>query len=179
MIPETSSSTSSTYGLISRINHWVVAAAFLVALGIGLVIDYGNLPEERVFTLYDWHMFFGMIVLVYGAWRVGWRMVHGFSDNLAPMPRWQNVLSKAVHIGLLAAIVLLPLSGVLMMISDGLAVAIWNVTLIPSIGEISWLNRGAGAVHGLSPYALVPLLVLHIGAALRHHFVKKNATLTA
>ena len=87
------------YGAISRLNHWVTAAVFLGALGLGLVMAYGGLTREAVAPLMAWHKFLGVLVLVYGIWRVAWRMRQGFPEPVASMPRWQRAASKAVHFG--------------------------------------------------------------------------------
>ncbi|MFQ6554235.1 cytochrome b [Aestuariibius insulae] len=165
------------YGLISHVNHWLTAAAFLAALGIGLVIDYAGLPEQQVFALYDWHMLFGGIVLVYGIWRVGWRIAKGFPPPAAGTPHWQEVAAKAVHYALLAAIVVTPVSGVLMTISGGFDVAVWGAVLVPSIGEVEWLNAAMGAIHWAMSFVILALLALHIGAVLKHRFIDRDATL--
>lgn len=169
--------TVEGYGLVSRVNHWVVATAFLVALGIGLVIDYAGLPDEQVFALYNWHMLFGSFVLLYGLWRVGWRIAKGFSAPVVPTPRWQAIAAKVVHVALLVVIVLMPISGVLMTISGGFDVALWGVVLVPSIGEVEWLNAAAGAAHWFLSLVILGLLALHIGAVVKHHFVDRDSTL--
>ncbi len=165
------------YGLVSRFNHWFTAAGFLAALTLGLVIGYGGLARETVGALMNWHKIFGVIVLGYGLWRVGWRIAQGFPAPAAPMPRWQAAASKAVHVGLLTAIVAMPLSGVLMTVAGGRALSLWGVTLLPSLGEIGWLDAAAGALHQALPPLIVVLLLLHVAAALKHHFLDRDATL--
>ena len=71
----------------------------------------------------------------------------------------------------------MPLSGVLMTVASGRALDVWGVTLLPSLGEIAWLDAAAGAVHEAAPWAVLALLAAHVGAALKHHFVDRNATL--
>ena len=93
------------------------------------------------------------------------------------MPRWQEWMSRAVHLGLLAAIVAMPLSGVPMTVAGGRALDVWGVTLLPSMGEIAWLDAAASAVHAYAPWAVLGLLAAHIGAALKHHFLDREATL--
>lgn len=167
----------NAYGPVSRLNHWLTAAGFLAALTLGLVIGYGGLARETVGALMDWHKLFGVIVLGYGLWRVGWRIAQGFPAPAAPMPRWQAAISKTVHVGLLAAILAMPLSGVLMTLAGGRALDLWGVTLLPSLGEIGWLDVVAGTLHDVLPPLILVLLVLHIGATLMHHFVDRDATL--
>jgi cytochrome b561 len=138
---------------------------------------YGGLEREAVAPLMAWHKFLGVIVLAYGLWRMAWRMRHGFPEPDVSMPRWQEATSKAVHVGLLAAIVAMPLSGILMTIAGGRALTVWGMTLLPSLGEIAWLDATAGAVHETAPPILLLLLALHVGGALKHHFLDRDATL--
>ena len=167
----------ATYGLVSRLNHWIVAGGFLAALGLGLVMAYGGLEREAIGALMNWHKLFGVAVLLCGLWRVGWRAAQGFPAPAAPVPRWQERLSKVVHLGLLAAVLAMPLSGVLMTVAGGHALDLWGVTLLPSFGEIGWLDAAAGAVHELAPPLVLALLALHIGGALKHQVVDRNGTL--
>lgn len=169
---------TSAYGFVSRLNHWITAGAFLGALGLGLVMAYGGLAREQVFALMDWHKLLGVTVLVYGLWRVTWRAIEGFPEPAASMPRWQEWASKAVHLGLLAAIIAMPISGVLMTVAGGRALDVWGVTLLSSPGETAWLDTTASAIHAYAPWAVLGLLAAHVGAALKHHFVDRDATLT-
>lgn len=116
-------------------------------------------------------------MLVYGLWRVGWRIGHGFPRPDATLPLWQERLARGVHIGLLAAIPAMPVSGVLMTIAAGRDLTVWGATLLPALGELAWLDALAHAVHSLAPPVILALLALHIGAALKHHFIDHDATL--
>ena len=138
---------------------------------------YGGLKREAVAPLMAWHKFLGVLVLVFGLWRVAWRMRQGFPEPVASMPRWQRAASKAVHFGLLAAIVAMPVSGILMTIAGGRALIVWGLTLLPSLGKYTWLNAAAGAVHETAPPILLLLLAIHIGGALKHHLLDRDATL--
>ena len=165
------------YGAISRLNHWITAALFLGALGLGLFMTYGGLPREAIAPLMQWHKFLGVLVLVYGLWRVVWRARQGFPAPAARMPRWQERAAALVHAGLLTAILAMPVSGILMTLAGGRALAIWDVTLLPSAGKIEWLHTTAEAIHETAPPILLLLLALHIGAALKHHVIDRDTTL--
>lgn len=169
--------TPGFYGRVSRLNHWITAAVFLAALGLGLIMAYAGLARETIGALMDWHKLFGVSVLAYGFWRVGWRIAHGFPAPAGPMARWQAVASKTVHVGLLVAILAMPLSGILMTIAGGHALDVWGLTLLPSLGEIAWLGVATNTVHAFLPWLILALLALHIGAALKHRFINHDATL--
>lgn len=79
----------------------------------------GGLARESLGGPMGWHKALGVFVLGFGLWRVGWRMVQGFAAESEKMPPWQRSVARAVHVLLLAAIVLMPLSGILMTVAGG------------------------------------------------------------
>ncbi len=64
-----------------------------------------------------------------------------------------------------------------MTLAGGRALAIGSVTLLPSPGEIAWLHTVAETIHETAPPLLLLLLALHVGAALKHHLIDRDATL--
>lgn len=165
------------YGLVSRLNHWIIAAAFLAALTLGLTLGYGDLARETSSGLRDWHKAFGLFVLLYGAWRVVWRLVQGFPPPLPGTPRWQALAAKVIHWLLLGAILAMPLSGALMGLARGRALEIWGMSLVPSFGEVPLLASAAGALHDTLGLVVAFAVALHIGAALKHHLIDRDGTL--
>ncbi|RKF16688.1 cytochrome b [Roseovarius spongiae] len=166
-----------SFGIVSKLNHWISATLFLGALGLGLYIDNGGLTREAIGPYMQWHKALGVAVLIYGLWRVGWRIAQGFPRGAIKAPRWQERVAKLSHIGLLIAILAMPVSGVLMTIAAGRDLSIWGVTLLSAPAKTAWLDGVAGAVHDLAPPVILVLLALHIGAALKHHFIDRDATL--
>ncbi|WP_424933675.1 cytochrome b [Amaricoccus macauensis] len=165
------------YGLVSRINHWIVAGVFITALGLGLTMAYGGLPREAGFALMPYHKFFGVLVLVFGIWRVCWRLVQGFPSSVPGMPKWQDLASKVAHWALLAAIVLMPASGLTTSLAGGHSLAFFGVQLVPELGKVEWLSAAAGWLHGALGLTITAILLVHVGAALKHHFFDHDATL--
>lgn len=165
------------YGAISRINHWVIAALFLGALGLGLTMEFAPLERETKFALMDPHKALGIAVFLNGLWRVGWRIVRGFPAPAGDDARWQQFAAKAVHITLLFAIIAMPVSGMAMSLAAGRALDIGGVTLLPALGNIEWLAAAAHVVHGLLGKLIAAVVALHVAAALKHHFIDRDATL--
>lgn len=156
------------YGLLSRVNHWVAASGFMGALGLGLVMAYGGLDREAIGGLMNWHKALGVFVFAFGLWRVGWRILQGFAEDQRSTPVWQRRVARGVHIALLAAILLMPLSGILMTVAGGRALQMFGVTLLPSLGEIAWLDALADWTHGTLGLFITGVLALHIIAGLSH-----------
>ena len=168
----------SGYDLISRINHWLIAIAIIGMLALGLFFEFGGLPCEEKRWLVDLHKSFGVLVLIYGVWRVLWRVIQGFpksDDNT--MPQWQEVASKIAHWALLAGILIMPISGVVASIFNGRSIAVFNWFSIPAQAQIAWLSSIAGYTHRYAGFTLAFIVAIHIAAALKHHFVDRDSVL--
>ena len=167
----------TTYGTVSRLNHWVIAVAVIGMVGVGLYLEFGGLSRERSGSLRDLHKAVGVLLLALVAWRVGWRLVQGFPPEASAMPRWQSTASKAVHWGLLVAIVLMPVSGVVSSVYAGRPIDVFGVFTVPAATEIEWLAGAASAMHTVVGRTLAALIVVHVAGALKHHVVDRDRTL--
>lgn len=166
-----------TYNLLSRLSHWIGAVAFILMLILGLVLEYGTLDPANKFPLLKFHKAFGIILLVYGIWRVTHRLRGGFPEPLGDMPLWQEIASKAVHYILLASILLMPITGVLMSLSSGRSIDMFGLFQIHSIGSSKEISAFFRVLHKWVAYVFIASIALHIGAALKHHFMDKDGTL--
>lgn len=91
------------------------------------------------------------------------------------MPVWQSRLSKAVHVLLYVIIIGMSSSGIGTMVLSGAGPFIFagaDLSAFPDFWD--YLPR---TPHGIVARVLVGLLVLHIGAALYHHFIKQDGLL--
>jgi cytochrome b561 len=164
------------FGAISIINHWAVATLIIVMIAIGLYM--GELPRGAAKGEWvDLHKSIGIIVLFLGAWRVLWRLIHRFPDDIARMPPWQQFVAKAVHILLLFAILAMPISGYMLSSMGGHPVSFFGLFDMPVLPQDKTIARAASQVHGVVAYMLIGLIALHVFGALKHHAVDKDATL--
>lgn len=166
----------TTYGLVSRFNHWLVAAAMIGMLISGLIMAYGPFERETVAAIRDWHKPIGVLVLGYGFWRIVWRIAHGFPRCTSLLPRWQVVASKVTHWALLGTVLAMPISGIVMSIYGGREVSAFGL-IIPAQEKVEWIASAAHTTHGVVAWAFIGLLLLHVGAALKHHFLDRDMTL--
>ncbi|MEM7121518.1 MAG: cytochrome b [Pseudomonadota bacterium] len=168
--------TGKRFGSVSIVNHWTVAVVIIALLAIGLYMD--TLPRGAELTWWiNLHKSLGVFVLIYGFWRVLWRVVWRFPDDVAVMPRWQEVAAKAVHIALLLCILGMPISGYIMSSTGGHPVSFFSLFSLPALPESGSVNKIAGGVHEWLAYALIAIIVVHVAAAVKHHVVDKDATL--
>lgn len=167
----------ASYDRISRLNHWIVAIAVIGMLGFGLYLEYGGLSREERGPLVGIHRSIGVLILIYGSWRVFWRLVQGFPAPASTMMRWQSLVSKIVHWSLLAGILLMPLSGIAFTVFRGRPVDVFGWFAIPAQTEIPWIVSTASVLHQYVGIGLSLIVVVHIAAALKHHFLDRDKTL--
>jgi cytochrome b561 len=172
-----SDNPAQTFGAVSRLNHWLFAFLFLAMLGVGLVLAYGGLEHPARSSLMGLHKATGVLMLGFALWRVSWRVWQGFPAPASTMPAWQDRVAKRIHILLLVAAFLMPLSGVLGSILGGRAVDVFGAFTIPAVTNNELLDAVADGSHTATAYVVIACLALHIGAALKHHFVDRDGTL--
>jgi len=171
-------SQTGTYSAISRANHWIVSLAFFGMLAVGFYLEYGGFTREARVPIMALHKATGTVLLIVVAWRVIWRLRQGFPAFAAgAMPGWQVMASKAVHWALLAAIIVMPLSGVLGSLFGGRPIDIYGLFLIPPFEKNEAIKSAAGFAHTVTAYALAGLIFVHVAAAIKHHLIDKDATL--
>lgn len=76
----------TTYDRISRFNHWTAAVLFMAMLGFGFYLAYGGLPMSEKLPLIGKHKAMGVLLLIWGLWRVGYRVRKGFAAPVAVLP---------------------------------------------------------------------------------------------
>lgn len=166
-----------TYNAISRINHWGVAIAFLGMLSVGLTLAYIELPKPTYFWLLGLHKAVGTLLLVWGIYRVAYRIHQGFPEPASSLNKWEAMLSNAIHRILLLAVVGMPLSGLVMALFSGFPTDVFGLFTIPSFDKVEAVTDSARAVHKWMAYLLLASLVAHLAGAIKHHFINRDATL--
>ncbi len=166
-----------TYDLVSKINHWSIAIAFIGMLSAGLVLEYAELSKPNYFMLLKYHKATGVVLLIWAVWRVGYRLRQGFINAQSGTPKWQHISSQAVHYLLLIATITMPVSGLAMALYSGFPTDIFGLFTISPLGKIETVSALARDIHKWSAYSLIILIVLHVSAALKHHFINKDNTI--
>lgn len=164
------------YGTLSIINHWVLAALMIGMLALGLVIDDMPRGAEKL-ELMGWHKSFGILILFLGLWRIVWRIIHGFPLPIEDSKHWENLSAKIAHIVLLASIFLMPITGYIMSSAKDRTTEFFGLFTMPNITNSKWLGEIAHEFHEIFPTILMVIIIVHIGAALKHHFINKDHVL--
>jgi cytochrome b561 len=74
--------------------------------------------------------------------------------------------------------VLIVISGYLISTADNSSISVFDLFLVPAtITSIPEQEDMAGLVHEYLSYSIIGLTILHVAAALKHHFIDKDNTL--
>jgi len=169
--------TAGAWGAPARLFHWTIAALVLAQVALGWMAATWHLSPTKL-NLFVWHKSIGMLVLVLGVLRLLWRLANPVPAPPAGTPRWERAMAQASHALLYALLIAMPLDGWLINSASGVPFSIfWAIPLPAIIAPDPRLADLFKLVHLWMFVLLGGLVALHVGAALRHHFVKRNDVL--
>ena len=162
--------------------HWLIAILIIGLLMMGKYMTQLDETDAFRFELTQWHKSFGISVLVLSICRLVWRLMHRAPPLPTHMPRWERAAAGATHVFLYFLMLGLPLSGWIMVSASPLNIdtLLFNLLKLPHLPPFAEMaNRAEIAelfhtVHEMASGVLIVLLLLHIGAALRHQFVLRD-----
>lgn len=168
----------SRYGLVSLFLHWGSALTVfgLFALGLWMrELDYYDPWYHRAPEI---HKSIGILLLIALLVRVFWR----FLSPSPPAPASHSArLRKATKLGHLALYGLLfavIVAGYLISTAEGKPISVFGWFDVPaSLSGLPEQADVAGEIHLFLAWSLVVLAGLHALAALKHHFLDRDATL--
>ncbi|TXI20027.1 MAG: cytochrome b [Roseateles sp.] len=168
--------TADRYTPLAILLHWLLALAIVGAFGVGLYM--ADLPFSPLrLKLYNWHKWAGVTILALSALRLLWRLTHRPPAD-PPMPAWQARAAHATHALLYVAFFAVPLSGWAMSSALGYPIVWFGVLPLPDLlPKNPELGEVLEEVHELLAWGLALLVLAHIGAALKHHFIDRDGLL--
>jgi len=169
------------YGVVAMSFHWLIAVAIIGMLVLGKYMH--DLPDSDPdkFSLYQLHKSTGLTILILSVGRLLWRLVNVVPPLPAHMPAWQRWAAHASHFLLYVLMVAIPLSGWARVSSDPIGIpTLWfGVFEVPHLPiEVSEpMSHFMHEVHEWLGNALILLLLVHVAAALKHHFSDRDTVL--
>ena|SRR2546425_3135880 len=172
--------TGHRYGAVAVLFHWLMAILIIALAGLGLYMvalpDVGF--DTKKITLILYHKEFGLLVLVLVVVRLAWRLTNIIPQLVAHLPDWQKIAARFVHLSFYALMFALPITGWLMSSAAGIPVSLFGLFTLPDfLPHDEYLFQRLIEIHKWLGYGLIVLILVHVGAALRHHFVFRDDTL--
>jgi len=168
--------TAEAYGSLAKFLHWAIVLLIVPQYFIAEAAD--ELPDglEKL-QLINWHKSLGMLVLLLALARIGWKVMNRGMPGPIGAP-WQRKAAAAGH-GLLYLLILAqPLSGWVMSSAANYPVTLFGWFQFPAlVAENHDLHETLEEVHEVLFFLMVAVAVVHIFAALYHHFLLKDGVL--
>jgi cytochrome b561 len=157
--------------------HWLLAVMIVGAFGVGLYMTGLSFSPQRL-QLYNWHKWAGVSILALTALRLLWRLTHR-PPAPPPMPAWQTRAAAASHGLMYVLFFAVPLLGWAYSSAAGFPIVWFGVLPLPDFVPVDKaLAEALKPWHGWLAKALAALVVLHVGAALQHHFIARDGLLS-
>lgn len=165
------------YGAVAQFFHWAVVVLIAFQYTWAWRIEEAEAIRVR-FELVTQHKTIGMLVLVLAILRLIWRLFNAPPPLPKHLAKWEVWAAKLGHLALYALIFIVPISGWFYSQAAGYGDYWWGPVSIPSVIEAS---ESAEALfyelHEAFVKLLIAVVVVHILAALRHHFILKDNVL--
>ena len=156
--------------------HWLLALAIVASFCVGLYMHELPISPQRL-KLYNWHKWAGICILALSALRLLWRLTHRPPADV-PMPAWQQRASHAAHGLLYVLFFAVPLAGWAYSSAAGFPIVVFGVLPLPDfVSPDKALAEAIKPLHAALAFVLAGVVVLHVSAALKHHFIDRDGLL--
>ncbi|MBV8604664.1 MAG: cytochrome b [Pelomonas sp.] len=165
--------TNARYSLVAIAFHWLLALAIVICFCVGLYM--ADLPFSITrLKLFNWHKWAGISILALSALRLLWRLTHRPPAD-PPMPLWQARAAHLTHGLLYLFFFAVPLAGWAYSSAAGYPIVWFGKIPLPDlVAPDKQLAETLEQVHALLAYGLAGLVVMHVAAAVQHHFIKRD-----
>ena len=170
---------SNRYTNVAIILHWLIALLLIANLTFGLGHDW--LKDARGMDILPVHKSIGLTILVLSVLRLMWRLGHRPPPLPAEMGVFTRRLARTVHGLFYVVIIVMPLSGWVMSSAGQRALSWFGLFDVPKFAvEKGSIAAGVShETHELLAWFIIALIVLHVAAALYHHFLRRDAVLAS
>jgi cytochrome b561 len=160
--------------------HWLSAILILALLALGWFMVHGDLKASTKFDLYQLHKSLGVLSLALLLLRLGARLARRSPPPPPAMPPWERGVAGLTHAAFYGLLLVAALSGWLLASAAIIAIPtrFFDLFVIPNlVGADAALSANMSLVHYVASRLLMGLLILHIAAALKHHFIDRDDVL--
>ena len=156
--------------------HWL--AGLLIVCGFTLGLWMKDLPiSPQMLRVYGYHKWIGITVFLLTVARLLWRWAYPAPPPVA-MPAWQRRAAAATHVLLYVLMLAIPLSGWTYSSATGVQVVYLGLLPLPDlVPKDKLLATVLKAVHTTLNFSLLALVIIHSGAAFKHHFLNRDDVL--
>jgi cytochrome b561 len=167
--------TQVSWGLVSRLLHWLVAVLIVALVGHGWWMTEFPARDAR-FGHYEWHAAVGYLVLGLTIGRLAWRLGNPV-PKLPASPAWERAAAHVSHWFLYALMLGVCIEGWALAgtFRRPLDSVFGLATIRPLVtAQDRTLHERLEQWHAILAWSLAALVVVHVAAAVWHKLVRKD-----
>ena len=163
--------TVKDYGLISKIFHWITAAALFIQIPLGFYLVDLDFGEKRI-AIESIHVVLGLAIFYVVLGRLIFKLFNStpkLGNSIFP---GQRLIAKLNHIFLYLAVFAITISGAFKKLFNGERLDLFFFEL--EIKDNFDLAEIFYEIHIFGNYTLIALILLHISAVIIHKILFKE-----
>ncbi|MDB5804115.1 MAG: cytochrome [Betaproteobacteria bacterium] len=171
--------SSPRYTRTAIVLHWLIALLMLCGFCLGLYMTGLKFSPLKL-SLYSYHKWIGVTVFSLALLRLLWRLTHKPPPLPPRMAAWQRNAAGALHALLYLLMLCIPLSGWLYSSAAGVPTVPFGISALQLPDLLERNKEMADSLHFVHVtlnYSLATLVVLHVAAAFKHHFLDRDGLL--
>jgi cytochrome b561 len=169
--------SSARYGVVAQTFHWVIATLIVVQFVLANMEDDLPIGAHKL-ALLARHKSFGMTVLMLAILRLLWRLKNPPPELPSDMSPLERALARATHFAFYVLLFAMPITGWMMSSAKNYSVSWFSLFTWPNlIGKNEAAYNLLHSTHEILSDVLLAIAILHILAALKHHFWNKDNVL--
>lgn len=166
------------YGAVAKSFHWLAAVLFVALFVLGWTMTDLPLSAEK-FERYNLHKSIGVTLLLIMALRLIWRCISSAPPLPDDVSHRMRSMAKIGHGALYLATFAQICGGLVHSWSANFPIIVFGQITLPNLTAPSApLEEALSLAHFWGGWLLLILITGHIGAALYHHFIRRDAVLS-
>lgn len=169
--------TLERWGSVAKFFHWAIVLLVITQFVLALIAEDLPIGMQKLAVLAR-HKSVGITILALATLRLLWRAANRSPAMPAAMPAWEKLGARVAHALLYALLFVVPLAGWIMSSAKNFPVSWFGFIQLPDLVAPSEATFNlAHDVHETLAFTLGGVAVLHLLAALKHHFVNRDGVL--
>jgi cytochrome b561 len=163
------------YKPIARGLHWLIALALHLTIPVGLMMVMPGWARPAQDAMFVFHKNIGVVILILMVLRLVYRLFNPPPPLPASLPAPQRLAAEATHWALYLLVFVMAVSGYIRVKAGGFPLEGLDAIGVPSlVPRDDALAGTAKTIHATTRYALIAVILMHVGAAAFHGIVKRD-----
>jgi cytochrome b561 len=165
------------YPASSKLLHWLVALCVLTTAPVAIAMTRVSEGPTHD-ALFNFHKSLGVLILILMTLRLINRLAVGAPIADPGIEPWQKTVSAVVHTSFYVLLLAMPIVGYVANSAYGAPTPFFGLfELPPIIDKNEALSTPLFTLHRWVGWLVIVLVLIHVGAALYHHFIRGDTVL--